>query len=157
MDEVKLPITVNCEREMRPIKMFRGVACREGTFDEFVVKEIKHAYGDLNVRDRTVMDIGANIGAATLHFLENGAEKVVAVEPENSNFECLSYNTADYRNVVLIHGCVDAEAGETTIYLVPKGRNLGNTSQYFRRGRKGTRSVSFAFRDLLEEYRPQAL
>src|ERR1700737_3824281 len=42
-----------------------------------------------------ILDVGANIGAATLHYLSEFDDAlVVAIEPEQGNFELLQKNTA---------------------------------------------------------------
>ena len=52
---------------------------------------------------RLVIDAGANIGMATVWFATKyPAAKVVAIEPDDGNFELLRRNTASYKNVVLL-------------------------------------------------------
>ena len=48
-------------------------------------------YGNIK-RGSTVLDIGANIGVFTLFALMQGAEKIVAVEPNMRSFEILRHN-----------------------------------------------------------------
>jgi FkbM family methyltransferase len=43
----------------------------------------------------TVVDCGAHIGIFTMHALERGAGRVVAIEPDATNLECLRRNLAD--------------------------------------------------------------
>ena len=40
-----------------------------------------HAYDNINVYDRDVVDIGANVGDSSIYFALKGARKVVGVEP----------------------------------------------------------------------------
>ena len=51
----------------------------------------KNAY-KVNVSNKTVLDIGANIGDRALHFLNSGAEKVIAVEADPYTFHLLERN-----------------------------------------------------------------
>ena len=60
---------------------------------------------------KTILDVGANIGNHTTFFAEfMNAEKIHAFEPHPMNFELLQRNTSKYSNVVL-HNCA---IGETT-------------------------------------------
>ena len=53
---------------------------------------------------RTVIDIGASSGIATIIFLELPyIETIHCFEPDEENYELLSKNTEDYRHIVEIH------------------------------------------------------
>ena len=43
----------------------------------------------------TVVDCGAHIGIFTAHALQRGASRVIAIEPDASNLECLRRNVAE--------------------------------------------------------------
>ena len=59
---------------------------------------------------KTILDIGANIGNHTTFFAEfMNAEKIYAFEPHPMNFELLKRNMAKYHNVM----CHDYALGET--------------------------------------------
>ena len=47
---------------------------------------------DVNVRGKTVLDIGANIGDSSIFFALRGASKVIALEPSYPNFLTLREN-----------------------------------------------------------------
>lgn len=65
--------------------MFPDMLRREGTLDDFVIKEVK-CYLPLRITaDDIVLDIGANIGAFTRLAYEEGASRIIAIEPEPSN------------------------------------------------------------------------
>ncbi len=50
---------------------------------------------------RTIIDAGANIGLASIYFATRFPEaRIVAIEPEKSNFEMLCRNVKPYRNIV---------------------------------------------------------
>lgn len=58
--------------------------------------------GKVNIR--TIIDIGASSGIATLIFLGlPHIEGVHCFEPDEENYELLSKNTEDYRHIVKIH------------------------------------------------------
>jgi FkbM family methyltransferase len=153
----QLPLTLNGEVVMRDTYEYGGLACRKDTYDEYVIKEIKRSYGAMDVRGRRVMDIGGNIGAASSHFLNKGADSVVVVEPEQSNFVCLKHNLGKFPEAILINGAVASEDGELNIYVSPTGKNPGNTTTTPRRGRLSQSVKAYSFDKLLELYSPDCL
>ena len=60
-------------------------------------------YGmNLGFVPRFIIDAGANIGLSAVFFSNKFPEaKIVAIEPEKSNFKMLEINTKDYENIVL--------------------------------------------------------
>jgi FkbM family methyltransferase len=54
----------------------------------------KKEYEFLPVKDRVVIDIGANIADSSIYFAMNGAKKVIALEPFPKNFKIAQKNIA---------------------------------------------------------------
>lgn len=54
----------------------------------------KKEYEFLPVKDRVVIDIGANIADSSVYFAMSGAKKVIALEPFPKNFEVAQKNIA---------------------------------------------------------------
>lgn len=52
-------------------------------------------YKFLNVKGKTVVDIGANIGDTAIYFALNGAKKVISLEPFSGTFTYLVLNIKD--------------------------------------------------------------
>lgn len=55
----------------------------------------------------TIMDIGANAGYASIyfaHFFPNA--RIIAVEPEHSNYQILIKNTMNHRNIICIQSAI---------------------------------------------------
>lgn len=142
---MKFGVLVDGQFEERNVYQFKAkgfsqpVLCREGTYDEYVCKEINRSYGRLDVKDRVVLDVGANIGAFTCWALQKGAEKVIAVEPEENNFNMLVLNTQPYthdHSFILCNSALTKDKdGEGVLYLSKTGKNPGNSSTTPRRGR----------------------
>jgi FkbM family methyltransferase len=64
----------------------------------------------LAVRPQVVVDAGANIGLASIFYANRYPEaKIVAIEPEPSNYEMLRKNVALYPNIVPIHAALWSE------------------------------------------------
>lgn len=130
---------------------------REGTYDAEIVKEIKSAYGWLDVKDKLVLDIGACFGAATVLFLENGARHVVAVEPHPDNVRMLKRNTRRFKDqVTVLSGAVAPKDGMAKLF-VNAGINTGGHSLHVSRGREAINVHTFDFYKLLAGFRPAVL
>lgn len=128
------------ERELVDItaKGFLGpMKGRAGTYDQYVQKEINKSYGLLECKDKVVVDIGANIGCFTKMALEKGATKVISLEPEPNNYAMLDLNTAGFHDRVSLYNAAltSTHDGEMELYLSSTGKNPGNSSTTFRRGR----------------------
>ncbi len=160
---MQLPVTVGAVAEMRDTRVVRDIICREGTYDDFVAREIETTYGWMDVRGRRVLDIGGNIGAYARWAISHGASHVRTIEPEESNYLCLCANVKLRPDEIGIAVCasralVAAESGMGEIWLSPTGKNPGNTSSVKYRGRVSQGSIPMiSFTELLESERPDVL
>ena len=70
-------------------------------------------YKSLPVRDKEVIDIGANIGDTSIYFALRGAKKVIAVEPAPKTFQAakknVEQNGLSNKIVLVMAGCSDKE------------------------------------------------
>lgn len=85
-----LQFPVNLRPNSSDLKVFHQI---------FTFKE----YGmNLGFVPRFIIDAGANIGLSAVFFSNKfPGVKIVAIEPEKSNFKMLEINTKDYENIVL--------------------------------------------------------
>ena len=117
------------------LQLLYGHYCRQ----KFVVK-IKYAEQHVAVRGRTsdirvfyevfalriykipekevatIIDIGANVGYASIyfaHFYPNA--RIIALEPEHSNYQMLLENTQNYKNILCIQAAIWPEETELTL------------------------------------------
>lgn len=71
----------------------------------------KEEYTFLNVKDKIVIDIGANIGDSSIYFILKGAEKVIALEPYpysyNYALENIKINNIEDKIIILNAGYGD--------------------------------------------------
>jgi FkbM family methyltransferase len=76
-----------------------------------------------------VLDLGAHVGAYTLHALHNGAKQVVSVEPMLSNVAVLQENVEEYGDRVRIvnAAAVAADCSTDTVQFYPA---VGRTGSY---------------------------
>jgi FkbM family methyltransferase len=64
----------------------------------------------------TIVDVGAHIGMASILFARNyPTARVIAIEPEPSNFAALVRNTAPYKTITPIQAALWREDGEVTL------------------------------------------
>jgi ribosomal protein L11 methylase PrmA len=55
--------------------------------DAYIDVFLKQEYQFLPVKDRTVIDIGANVGDSSIYFALRGADKVIALEPLPTSYK----------------------------------------------------------------------
>jgi FkbM family methyltransferase len=130
---------------------------REGTYDDYILKEINRTYGWLNVTDRTVLDIGACFGAAAVFFADKGAKEVISYEPEPDNFALLSINTKEYASISLVNAAVSSENGELSFFVNENGINKGTHTIRPTRGRKEVKVEAVSFKEQLDKFKPEVL
>lgn len=88
----------------------REVTVRGRTSDTTVLKKIfltKEYETPFPSNPRVIVDAGANIGLATLYYAQQYPDaKIIAIEPERSNFKVLQKNCAGMPNVILVEGAL---------------------------------------------------
>jgi len=93
---------------MKTIKTPIGEMTVRNHFDEEVIKEViidleYERWGEITINEGdTVIDCGAHIGSFTRLALANKAN-VIAIEPEEKNFELLKINTEGQENLKLVN------------------------------------------------------
>ncbi len=92
---------------------------RPDTWDHHVLESVINLreYGTIDFRDRTVVDVGAHIGAFTLLAARHGARRVLAFEAGSENFEMLQANCGASPGVECRHAAVWG-GGESPTSLV---------------------------------------
>ncbi len=71
---------------------------------------------ELPVSPKVIVDVGANIGLASVFYANKyPSARVLAIEPEASNFRMLAKNTAPYSNVTAIRAALWKESCEVAI------------------------------------------
>jgi FkbM family methyltransferase len=75
------------------------------TFDQIFVNQ-EYAF-HATIPPRIIIDAGANIGLASIYFANKYPEaKIIAIEPESSNYEMLKINVAPYDNVIPVNAAL---------------------------------------------------
>ncbi len=152
-------VLVKGEYQEREVYEHRGILCRQKTYDSYVVNEIQRSYGMLDVKGKTVFDIGANIGAFTVWALNNEAKLVAAFEPEQNNFEMLQLNVSGRAGNFGLHkvALIIGDDKDTELWIAPSGKNPGNSSIIQRRGRIPVKVKTENFFFVMEQYKPEVI
>ena len=103
-----------------------------GNTDDHLVAEHMNDYRLLQLKDRTVLDLGANIGAFARHAYAQGAKKIICYEPDPDNFKMLTLNTADIPVVELHEFAVTGTDEPTRIINKRKSQTLSSSLFKFR-------------------------
>lgn len=79
---------------------------------------VDNIYGQLPVKDKTVVDVGANIADSAIYFSLSGAKKIIGIEPVPKNYELaqknIKFNNLSNNISVILAGCYNRR-GETNI------------------------------------------
>ena len=88
---------------------------------------VKDQYNpELKGRDLIVVDIGANVGIASLYF-KDIAQKVYALEPNPDCYKCLVENTKDFKNISCFNMGVSVRDHIGQYLVAHKGQDMTNT------------------------------
>jgi len=104
------------------------VALRPGSWDRLIVDAVLDGeYGEIDVRGRVVVDIGAHIGAFAILAALRGARRVVAYEPAAENFRLLAINAAAHDAIEPHRAAVWRSDSEVPALRWRASRNTPNT------------------------------
>jgi len=97
----------------KEVKLYGGI-----NNGDIVYGFLKGDYSNLPVMDKTIIDIGSNIGDTPIYFSIHGAKRVVGLEPFPKNYELakrniLSNNLSDV--ITLIPAGCSSQVGQITI------------------------------------------
>jgi FkbM family methyltransferase len=109
--------------------------------DVLIFKSKSYDPGIPDLHPRIIVDVGAHIGMASILFaLRYPTARIIALEPEPSNFAALTRNTAPYKTISPIQAALWREDGEATLgesNAHPKG-----DFQIVEQGRQRVRAIT---------------
>jgi FkbM family methyltransferase len=144
------PATIRVE--LKETAVAPRVRCR--TTDIFVLLEV---FADRQYQmpvgfrpPQVIVDAGANIGLTSLFFVSRYPEaRIVAIEPDDENFELLLANTGQYRNVRALKAALWHEHGNVELH----DPGIGKWGLKASPGQSGTADVrTVTMDDLIGEY-----
>ena len=107
-------------------------------------------YNFLPVKDKTVIDIGANIGDSSIYFALKGARKIIALEPLLQNFSLaqknITLNNMTDKIELLLSGCSDRQD-----YQIINQEKIGAGSD-LQESKNGLKVPLFSLGDLISKY-----
>jgi FkbM family methyltransferase len=93
---------------------------RNHTADVSVYRSIidNHEYNFITKSEpKYIIDAGANIGIATIYFANKYKNaQIIAIEPEDQNYELLKQNTEVYKNIIIIKAALWNTMGKIPLF-----------------------------------------
>jgi FkbM family methyltransferase len=100
--------------------MAHPIFVRLGTTDASVLRQVlieQHYDFALDPPPATIIDAGANIGLSAVYFANRYPDaKIIAIEPETSNYEILLKNTGPYANIMPIKAALWHQSGQIQLF-----------------------------------------
>lgn len=89
---------------------FKDLSIRKGTSDHYVFRDI-FLFGEfrlpVDIQPKLIIDAGAYIGLSALYYSNKyPSAKIIAIEPEDTNFEMLTRNTESNPNIQRVNAGV---------------------------------------------------
>lgn len=96
---------------------------------------------------KTIVDLGANVGYASLYFTMKFPEaNIVALEPEINNFNTAKQNLNNYSNITLLQGAV--WHNNDPLYLIDEG--LGEAGFMVNENKNAKPIKAFTIKDIMQ-------
>jgi FkbM family methyltransferase len=143
-----------------PIKQHRsGLYYRDGILSDLeAIRQCYQNYKDVQVVNRIVLDLGANVGGFSYMALTNGAKEVHSVEPEAHTYAMLVKNVENFTNVSTYNRVVSDSDEKLLSFYVGVGGTapvLASTSKI--RGRKRFDVVNENFKSMVDRIQPTTI
>ena len=104
---------------------------------------------DLDFTPRVIVDLGANVGYASLFFANKfPSAKIIAVEPDEDNLKMAEKNLSPYQNITLKHGAIWHQPGLISLHDEGHGE-----AAYVVKEEPGEKPVrAYTIRGLMDEH-----
>jgi len=109
-------------------------------------------YSSLSIRDRMILDVGANVGDSAIFFALEGAKRIIAIEPYPIHYNLLVKNIKE--NGLSLNNIELLNAGIGSIDKVLKVENslIVNASSSLLESEDGEKILVFSLKTLQEKY-----
>ena len=102
------------ENYKHPI-FIRNFTSDVGVYQSIIEKEEYNF--SVKYKPKYIIDAGANIGMASIYFANRYEDTIIiAIEPEENNFNLLKRNTEKYDNIIAIKAALWNEVGEISLF-----------------------------------------
>lgn len=129
------------------IKIFGGV----NNGDVFHIF-LKNEYGIIPFKNKTILDIGANIGDSSIYFAINGAEKIVGIEPFFNNFDLSQKNIAE-NNLSEKIQIIQAGCGDKIEWVEINPNFDGNVYNIMKNQNNGRKVLSLTLHEMINKFK----
>ena len=105
----------------------------------------------LSIKDKTIIDVGANIGDTAISFIHYGAKRVIGLEPFPINYKFFKVNVTrnNFENQIeVLQGGCSSKSSE--ILIDP---NLAGLSYQMENKEKGEKINQYSLDELIEKYK----
>lgn len=144
-----------------PPRIRKPVHLRLRTSDESTYKQIllDGAYAfDLPFSPKVIVDAGANIGTTSIYFTHKYPEaKIIAIEPEVSNFAMLARNVRPYPAIVPVHAALWNRDGEIGVSEPDPATGAKGNWAFVTHEGQGVKVRAVTMRTLMMEMQIQAI
>ncbi len=131
------------------------VHIRLQTTDPLIYSEIllRGAYAfDFPFSPKIIVDAGANIGMASIYFTHRYPKaKIIAVEPETSNFAALVKNVRAYSMIIPIHAALWNRDGEVSVSEPGPGTGISEKWGFVTHEGAGLKVRAITMQTLIDE------
>jgi FkbM family methyltransferase len=134
-----------------------GVWLRKDTGDKYIPSEQK-LWEPLQLKGKTVLDIGGHIGCFAVYAINYGADTVISVEPNPSNCEMYRLNTEGLDVELIERAVVEESYNQKTVKLYcVQGQDTAMHSLFPFRGRMSFDVKPIYLASLLSEFHPNTV
>lgn len=138
--------------QVRPKDVREKINLRTRTSDYLVFEQIftyKAYEMKTNINPNIIIDCGANIGLTSIYFSNKYPNsKIIAIEPERSNYEMMLKNTQNYSNIV----CLQKGIWKKSCFLEIMDESVSNWEFMVKETDAKTDISAISIPDLIKEY-----
>lgn len=139
--------------KIKPKGFDEKIELRTGTSDYPVFEQVfayKAYYMNCDITPNFIIDCGANIGLTSIYLSNKYPEaKIIAIEPEKSNYDMMIRNTRRYPNITCLHKGI----WKRSCFLEIVDMNVTNQSFMVKESDKKTNVLAVSIPDLISEYK----
>jgi len=137
------------------------VFLRIKTSDESVYAQtlLGGQYGlDLPFSPKVIVDAGANIGTASIYFAHKYPKtKIIAIEPEASNYKMLERNIQPYPAITPVHAALWSRDGEIGVSEADSATGVSGNWAFVTCDRPGPKVRAITMQTLMKEMKIQGI
>lgn len=106
------------------------------SFEEHILKD-EYLLGSIDLQNKTIIDIGANIGDTALEFVNRGVKRVYSIEPIPQTFQYLIKNISNnsLENVIIPLNYGISDKNEKMVIPIRENASGGNSVSFNKRNR----------------------